>query len=230
MTLLAVCSLSLAGNARAASPSLLIELVDPDPIGVRVQIPNMLAGKPCHGLNDVTVFEGVLKPSKPIAIAHDVAYFCVRQTFAPFTQVAWSAPRLITRVFGEAPILIQLHSRDVSVVPSSGPLSTLATPLTVTLKGEGRIGVRIAAGTKAPCAVAGNAPIYSGVLEPSKPLSFPTSAVCICYEQTSTPFVTAGFGPSQIHCRPQTCVALTSCKPDLTKPFALRLLSKPVGS
>ncbi len=207
----------VAGHASAApAPAVVLELVDAEPIGVRVAAINLAyTGVTCAFAT--VLFEGVLEKGKPISVASDAYRLCISQTSAPNTKAGFGAPLLVVR--GALPVHLMLRSR-----PPPGP-TALATPLTVVVEGKERIGVRISAGTTAPCDASVNTPLFSGVLEPDVPRAFVTEAACVCFEQTFAPFTTTGFTGASIRCRP--CLGGKYCKISLTAPFTLALASRP---
>ncbi|MGZ3418372.1 MAG: hypothetical protein ACXVEF_27960 [Polyangiales bacterium] len=97
--------------------------------------------------------------------------------------------------------------------------------LVIEVVGTQPIGVRIAAGTTAPCTSPDNQPLFAGVMKPSEPLSIATDAVCVCVQQTIAPFVASGWNDGTIRCRPIRHVGKRQYV-DLTSPFRITLSSK----
>ncbi len=220
-------ALVYAPDVRAApppplSPALVLELVDAEPIGVRVEVPSPSG---C-AWPVATVFDGVVAKGKPVTIASAASRLCVRQTSAPFTKVGHGPPLLLHPLPGAAPIWLRLRSRPESGSVAIGPTS----PLVLAVDGEQPIGVRVSAGTTTPCDSSSNASLFAGVLRPGQPLAIPTEAVCVCYEQTSAPFVTTGWSPATVRCRPTSCAGTTiakkPCVVDMQAPFTFWLPSK----
>ena len=105
------------------------------------------------------------------------------------------------------------------------PMPVIA-PVVLTLEDDARIGVRLAAGSTGPCEASVNRPLFRGVLEPRTPMAFESDTMCVCVEQTAAPFLTAGFGPPSIRCRPSKCLG-KFCQTNLAAPFEVTLRSQP---
>jgi hypothetical protein len=214
--LVATAALLSSGESPAVPPTALhLELVDPEPVGVRVDV----AIKGFCSSADVTIYEGILKPHVPVTVASNAPTFCIRRTLTPHLQAKWGAPLLVHRRVGGAPLPVRFHAEN------NTPAIYVGSPLQLTLAGNERIGVRVSAGAMAPCNATGNALIQSGVLEPNQPLSIETSATCICVEQTHAPYVTLGWTTGEVHCRPLQCAG-KDCRMDLAAPFTLSLASR----
>ncbi|MGZ3418371.1 MAG: hypothetical protein ACXVEF_27965 [Polyangiales bacterium] len=205
-----------SGESHAVAPvALVLELVDPEPVGVRVDV----AIKGFCSPADVTIYEGILKPHAPVTVSSSATTFCVRRTLTPHLQAQWGAPLLVHRRVDGAPLPVRFHAEK------NTPAIYVGSPLQLTLAGNERIGVRVSAGATAPCNATGNALLQSGVLEPKQPLSIETSATCVCVEQTYAPYVTLGWTTGEVHCRPLQCVG-KDCRMDLAAPFTLALPSR----
>lgn len=215
---LALVSIELAAvDVRAAPPpALVIELADAEPIGVIVERPLKGCGGPAK-----KVFEAVLEKGKPVLVASDAYPLCVRQTSAPFTKVGHGPPFVVHHLPGTAPIRLMLRSRADDGAPTLVP----QTPLVFSVDGAERIGVRVSTDVGSSCDAPGKPLLYAGVLEPDRPIALFTHATCVCYQQTSAPFVSAGWSPGQVRCRPRRCLG-TTCVTDLEAPFTLALPSR----
>jgi hypothetical protein len=206
--------LSSSESNAIAPPALTLELVDPQPVGVRVDV----AIKGVCSKADVTIYEGILKPHAPVTIASSATAFCVRRTLTPHLQAHWSQPLLVHRRLDGAALPVRFHAEK------NTPAIYVGSPLQVTLAGSERIGVRVSAGSTAPCNATGNALLTSTVLEPNQPLSIETSATCVCVEQTHAPYVTLGWTTGEVRCRPLHCDG-KDCRMDLVAPFTVSLSS-----
>lgn len=220
-------ALALSGSDAQASPpppaALVLELVDAEPVGIRVTVPASLKG-PCSQGFGTLVFEGVLKKGSPLLVSTEAYRICVAQTAAPFVNVGFGPATTVYHLTGLPPVRLRVRSRGAAgVLPQPMPF---VAPLVLTLDDDARIGVRIAAGTTGPCDASVNLPLFRGVLEPRTPMSFETDAMCVCFERTSAPFVTAGFGPPSIRCRPSACLGKL-CQTNLAAPFEVTLRSQP---
>lgn len=213
--------LLLPVDAHAApGPALLLELVDTEPVGVRVTAIQKNAS--CSPSFGSVVFEGTLK--KTLTIATDHYRLCVSQTSAPFVSAGFGPALAVQHVAGLPPVPLRLRSRGTKSAPAVPMLAT--SPLVVSLDDDARIGVRIAAGSTGPCDASVNVPLFRGVLDPGAPLSLDTDAMCVCVEQTFAPFTAAGFGPPTIRCRPSLCVG-KFCQTNVAAPFIVSLRSHP---
>lgn len=215
--------LVLPVDAHAApSPALVLELIDAEPVGVRVTARPFKGN--CHPELGTPVFEGVLKKNAPIGVATDAYRLCISQTSAPFVNVGYGPALAVQHVAGLPPIPIRLRSRGVAGAPAVP--SVVVSPLVLVLADDGKVGVRVAAGSTGPCDASVNVPLFRGVLEPQKPRSIETDAMCVCVEQTFAPFTTAGFGAAQIRCRPTDCLGKW-CQTNVAAPFVVSLTSHP---
>ncbi len=212
---------ALAGRPSVAdTPALTIELVDAEPVSVRVGVVAFSA--PSCALAQ-TIFEGVLEKGKPVSLTNDASRFCVSQTQAPFTKYAFGSAVSFAR-WGWTPTL-RLLVRSRPGADGAPPVPRYwSTPLTVRLVGAQKISVRVSAGTAAPCFSALNVPIYNGLLEPNVPRAFHTDAACVCFEQALAPFVAASWSTPTIRCRPMVCEG-KFCSMDVDAPFELALSS-----
>jgi hypothetical protein len=212
--LVAAAALFTTGESHAAPPALVLELVDADPVGVRVDV----AIKGTCSAADVTIYEGILKSHAPVTVSSSATTFCVRRTLTPHLQAKWSKPTLVHRRLDGAALPIRFHSEK------NTPAIYVGSPFTLSLGGAERIGVRVSAGSTAPCNATGNALLTTTTLEPNQPLALETSATCVCVEQTHAPNVTTGWTPGEVHCRPLHCEG-KDCRMDLAAPFAVTLAS-----
>jgi hypothetical protein len=215
--LASIAILLLSGHAAAAPSGLTLELVDAEPVSVRIAAIGLSAPKiPCTFAT--VIYEGVLEKGKPLHIPTDAYRLCVSQTRAPDTKAGFGP---MTMVYPPARVMVR--SRPP---PGAGPTLWM-TPLTLALAGKERVGVRVAAGTTAPCDSSANTMLFNGVLEPDAPRSFVTDAVCVCFEQTYAPFTTTGWTPSSIRCRPNGCIGKACKLPiDPTLPFTIAVPSR----
>lgn len=193
----------------AASPAVTFELVDAEPVSVRVSVLKLStpfakgSSPPCAFATPI--FEGLLEKAKPLTVATDAYRLCIAQTRAPFTKVDFGPPIYVAHVAGMAPLRMLVRSRaNADGVPPT-PRMWMA-PLTLAVLGNDAIGVRVAAGTTGPCNASGNTPLFSGVLAPGVPRTLVTDASCVCIEQTFAPFLSAGWTPATIQCRPTYCL------------------------
>ena len=218
------CLLAIAPHARASSPTVVLELLDAEPIGVKVTAP---VGKmPCESAT--VLFQGVLTKSKPLALDTPATRICVQQTYAPFATVGWSLPAIHTRAEGTV-LSLRLRSHQLAT-----PTPVPVPPLVVNLTGSERVGLRVSAGSVMPCTSELDTPLFFGTLEPGKPLTIPTQASCVCVQQTFAPFVAAGWTGGQIHCRVHPCFTYgkgkykhpKACLPDPALPFVVSVPSR----
>lgn len=211
-------AVTFATPTHAASNALSIELIDNEPVTVRIAV-TTLAKSPCSFATPI--FEGLLEKGKPIVFANDGFRFCITQTRAPFLKSDFGPPLLVYHWPGAPPARVMVRSRPA-------PLETpqlWASPLTVSLAGTEKIGVRIAAGTTGPCTSSSNTMVFDGVLEPDQPRTLNTNAYCVCVEQTHAPFLSTGWTPSSIVCRSMKCIG-KYCQMDPNAPFEITLASR----
>ena len=219
--------LALTFEARAAAPNVLLELVDAEPIGVKITAAEVTQYKKgnarCDDTSQKVLFSGMLVKGQKVGLEAAPRGLCLQQTYAPFTTVGWTIPTLLTRVDGLV-LHVRLRSHE------SAPVPPPTTPLVVGLAGNERVGLRVSAGTVLPCTSELDVPLFSGTLDPGKALTFPTDAVCVCVQQTFAPFVTAGWTNGLIQCRPQRCiwngVHGKICRVDPTMPFNIAVASR----
>lgn len=199
---------TLSAPAAAASPAVTFELVDAEPVSVRVSVLKLStpfakgSSPPCAFATPI--FEGLLEKAKPLTVATDAYRLCIAQTRAPFTKIDFGPPIYVAHVAGTAPLRMLVRSRAGADGVAPTPRLWMA-PLTLAVLGEA-IGVRVAAGTTGPCNSSGNTPLFSGVLTPGVPRTLITDASCVCIEQTFAPFLSAGWSPATIQCRPTYCL------------------------
>lgn len=207
-------------SASAASPALTFELLDAEPVSIRVSItthPKCTFAAP--------IFEGLLEKGKPLTVSSDAYHFCVAQTRAPFAKVDFGQPITVAHVAGTAPLRLLVRSR--SGPDGTPPIPRLwMAPLVLSNIGSDKIGVRVAAGTTGPCMATGNTPLFTGVLTPFVEQTVITDAPCVCFEQTYAPFLSAGWSPPTIRCRPMACIG-KSCTMNVNAPFLIALQSAP---
>jgi len=227
--LLVAAVLLVEPGANAASPAFTFELVDAEPVSIRVSAFNLAlpiskgSGAPCAFATPI--FEGLLEKGKPLVVSSDAYRFCVAQTRAPFTKVDFGVPISFVHVAGASPLRLLVRSR--AGADGAPPIPKLwMAPLFLSVAGAEAIGVRVAAGTTGPCGASVNVPLFSGVLSPGAPRTIVTDAPCVCFEQTYTPFLSAGFTAATIRCRPTKCLG-KSCTMDTNATFEIALPSSP---
>jgi hypothetical protein len=221
--LLLIAMLLVAPPAGAAGPALTFELVDDEPVSIRVGVKSPLKASPCTFAS--TIFEGLLEKNKPLTVNSDAYFLCVSQTRAPLTKTDFGPARLVVHIAGTAPTRMLVRSRPG---PDGAPLvpKEWVAPLTITNIGTEKLSVRAAAGTTGPCDASVNTPLFKGTLSPGETRTILTDAPCVCFEQTYAPFLSSGWTPPTIRCRPSACLS-KYCPMDMSRPFVLALLSSP---
>lgn len=217
------------GPAQAASPAVTFELLDAEPVSIRVAVLKIglaiTKGSTYPCAFAVPIFEGLLENGKPLSVSTDGYLLCISQTRAPLTKVDFGAPTSVVHFAGTPPLRLLVHSRP-------GPDGALPTPkfwmapLVLSNSGSEAIGVRVAVGTTGPCGSSNNTPLFSGVLTADVPRTFETDAACICFEQTFAPFLSTGWTAATIRCRPMNCIG-KFCQMNLQATFMLSLPSAP---
>jgi len=213
---------SILADVRAAAPALTVELVDDSPIGVRVYLAPTLA---CVDLG-APIAEAVVTKAKPLLVNSDATAFCVAQTTWPQTSSGYGAPVVFHHPAGSPAVRVHVRGKMIN---QAVPYPTLAyPPFVVTLAGNERVGLHVAPLRNKVCDLATNLRLFSGVLEPNKPITIETDVDCVCYEQTSAPFVDVAWSPPRTHCRRRACTgSLTkNCPPHPTAPFELAIPSR----
>ncbi len=109
----------------------------------------------------------------------------------------------------------------LTIAPAADVSADEAAPVRLVLVGSEPVGVRVAVGVTIPCDSSANEPLYRGTLKPGT-TELASSAVCVCTQQTYAPFVTTGWSPGTITCRP----AKRRRVADLSKPIVVELTSR----